>query len=66
MTLLLLSNSINLIFSLGAYHDGNPGADNCPSSNNNIMTSRAGAVNKMILTFSSCSIIAFKKTIFNK
>ena len=59
---------MNRILSLGAYHDGFLDASKCPASDNNIMTSNAGAPNvtKMILTFSSCSISAFKQTIFNK
>ena len=56
---------MNLFFSLGAVHDGTLGAENCPANNNNIMTPAAGlpGVSKMILTFSTCSINAFKKTL---
>ena len=58
---------MNLFFSLGAVDDGTSGAENCPASDNNIMTPVSGYfINKMILTFSSCSISAFKQTIFNK
>ena len=56
---------MNLFFSLGAVHDGTSGAENCPANNNNIMTATAGSqgVYTMILTFSTCSINAFKKTL---
>ena len=57
---------MNLICSLGAYHDGGTEAKDCPASNNNIMTEVSGIFRKMILTFSSCSISAFKQTILNK
>ena len=63
---------MNQILSLGAIHDetkfGDTDATNCLASDNNIMTSKAGApdVTKMILTFSSCSIRAFKQILLNK
>jgi len=58
---------MNLFFSLGAVHDGTSGAENCPANNNNIMTATAGSqgVYTMILTFSTCSINAFKKTLLS-
>ena len=56
-------HSMNLFFSLGAVHDGTSGAENCSFSNNNIMTAAAGNFDTMILTFSTCSINAFKKTL---
>ena len=56
---------MKLFFSLGAVHDETSGAENCPANNNNIMTASAGSpgVDTMILTFSACSINAFKKTL---
>ena len=56
---------MNVISSLGAVHDGDSSAMSCLASDNNIMTPIAGlkGVYKMILTFSSCSINAFKKTL---
>ena len=58
---------MNLFFSLGAVHDGTSGAENCPANNNHIMTATAGSqgVYTMILTFSTCSINAFKKTLLS-
>ena len=58
---------MNLFFSLGAVHDGTSGAENCPANNNNIMTPVSGSrgVYTMILTFSTCSINAFKKTLLS-
>ena len=56
---------MNLFLSLGAVHDGAYGAENCPPSNNNIMTPVAGSFDTMILTFSICSLNAFKKTLIS-
>ena len=56
-------------FSLGAIHDGSTAfgidAKSCPASMNNIMTSTSGLhnVNGSFLTYSSCSISAFKSTL---
>ena len=53
-------------FRLGAIHDGSTDygndATSCPASNNNIMTPSFGLfnVNGSYLTYSSCSISAFK------
>ena len=54
---------MNLFFSLGAVHDGAYGAENCPPSNYNIMIEKTGIFDTMLLTFSNCSINAFKKTL---
>ena len=55
---------MNLFFSLGAVHDGTSGAENCPANNDNIMTATVGLETfYTLLTFSTCSINAFKKTL---
>ena len=57
---------MNLFLSLGAVHDGESGAEDCQPSYNNIMTPVAGRFeNSMILTFSTCSINAFKKILLS-
>ena len=56
----------NIIFSLGAYHDGEKDSKDCAASANNIMTPIFGNFNLMILKFSNCSIKAFKNTLFKK
>ena len=58
---------MNLFFSLLAVHDGEYGNENFPANNNNIITPVSGTrgVYTMILTFSTCSINAFKKKLLS-
>ena len=53
--------------NLGSIHDGVGTSSTCPESNNNIMTPVSGKYTNTanVLLFSSCSVNAFKTSIYN-